>query len=76
MLATLLSGAQDYKENVHLSLWTFKLLKIYCEKAGFRVIKRMGDSISSALARFLPNRSGNIGVIAIKVHSHEDSPHH
>ena len=67
MLATLLSGAQDYKENVHLSLWTLKLLKVSLKRTGFHVIKTMGDSILKVLVKLLPSRCGNIGIIAVKV---------
>jgi len=34
-----MTGLQDYKENVHLSQWSIRLLKIYFTRVGLRVIK-------------------------------------
>jgi len=61
MLATLLTGSQDYEENVHL--------RIYLERIGFHVVRIMGDSALRILAKILPSRCGNIGAIAVKVRS-------
>jgi len=63
----MLSGDQDYAENVHKSLWTLRLLKIYLHQAGFRLVHAEGESRIPLLRKFLPNRCVVIHCIAKKL---------
>jgi len=67
MVLPMLSGDQDYAENVHKSLWTVKLLKLYLNSAGFRLLRVEGESRIPLLKKFLPNRCVVIHTIAEKV---------
>ena len=33
-----LTGGQDYRKNVHMSLWNLRLLSDYCKRSRFKVI--------------------------------------
>jgi predicted SAM-dependent methyltransferase len=71
MVAPMLTGDQDYKENVHLSLWTVKLLKLYLKSTGFNVLKVKGESRIPFLAKKLPSKCAVVKVIATKVRNNE-----
>lgn len=71
-----LSGLQDYKENVHMSHWTCKLLKIYVTQQGFKISHLRGELEYKGLLfplrffmKIFPNRGGDIHLIAIKMRS-------
>jgi len=68
-----LSGLQDYKENVHMSHWTTKLIKIYITQQGFKIIHLRGEleykGITFPLRFFTKifrSRGGDIQLIAVK----------
>jgi hypothetical protein len=43
MALPMLSGEQDYPQNVHKSLWHVKLLRVYLERGGFSVVALHGQ---------------------------------
>ena len=68
-----LSGVQDYPENVHISLWTRKLIKLYTEEVGFKMIKNISEQEYSAKFRIMkfisllmPNRRGQLHYVGKK----------
>jgi predicted SAM-dependent methyltransferase len=74
-----LNGLQDYEENVHLSHWTFKLLREYVMSAGFEIILAKSEGswigeIGNPLLNFIirigtmlfSNRKHSIHFIALK----------
>ena len=69
-----MTGLQDYKENVHLSQWSIKLLKIYFTKVGLRVVKAESPFANYKgfyillylILSFFPKRRGIIHLIAQK----------
>jgi hypothetical protein len=70
-----LSGAQDYKENVHLSHWSMKLLKKYVCSKGFNVIYAKGEHGYKGIllpmklfTKLFKSRGGDIHLIAVKKH--------
>lgn len=76
MLYAPLSGLQDYKENVHLSQWSIKLLRNYLNSQGFKVIYARGEGEYNGrllplriLTRVFRSRGGVIHLIATKKHS-------
>jgi len=68
-----LTGLQDYKENVHKSHWTCKLLKLYVTQQGFRISHLKGELeykgrffLLRLFTKVFPTRGGDVHLIAIK----------
>jgi hypothetical protein len=56
MVAPMLSGDQDFAENVHMSVWTLDLLDFYLKQCGFELFRKRGESRVPLLAKYLPSR--------------------
>jgi predicted SAM-dependent methyltransferase len=68
-----LNGLQDYKENVHISQWTCKLLKIYVTQQGFKISHLKGELdykgrffLLRFFTKIFQTRGGDVHLIAIK----------
>ncbi len=57
MALPMLSGDQDYSENVHLSLWHPKLLKTYLQRQGFSIEAMTGEFRSRLIPSILKGRA-------------------
>ena len=78
LLYGVITGGQDYDQNIHLSQWNVNLLKTYVETEGFNVIYARGeteykdrttwiiDVIKRLIERIFPSRGGVVHLIALK----------